>query len=167
MAVHQENDAMETIKILPKTADVSWDYDDEADVLSVSVGERQPAVGVDVGEGITLGIDETQTLVGLTLVGWGSRLMQSLATSHEPTSVLREQPVDYTPASTVTISLRALETLIRHVVHEEVRHVLAEWEDRGPTVIEPGSPLYQDLEDIAERAKEGKLVFHGYDEVWD
>ena len=36
---------------LKKPAAIDWDYDEEADVLYLSVGEPQPAVGIDVGEG--------------------------------------------------------------------------------------------------------------------
>ena len=39
------------IKILERPAEVVWDYDEEADVLYLSVGEPRSAVGVDIGEG--------------------------------------------------------------------------------------------------------------------
>jgi hypothetical protein len=42
---------MEAIKILEGNPNLSWEYDEEADVLYVSVGEPQPALGVDIGEG--------------------------------------------------------------------------------------------------------------------
>ncbi len=74
--------------------------------------------------------------------------------------------VQVAPERTATIDLSELEALIRQAVREEVRDVMAEWLDGGPTIIEPGSPLYQDLEDIERRAQEGKLEFHTYDEVW-
>ena len=35
-----------------------------------------------------------------------------------------------------------------------------------PTVIEPGSPLYEDLMDIERRAQEGRLKFYTYEEVF-
>jgi uncharacterized protein YuzE len=35
------------IEILERPAEISWDYDEEADVLYLSVGEPKPALGVD------------------------------------------------------------------------------------------------------------------------
>jgi len=35
-----------------------------------------------------------------------------------------------------------------------------------PTVIEPGSPLYESLTDIQQRAREGRLKFYTHEEVW-
>lgn len=46
------------IKILERPAEVVWDYDEEADVLYLSVGEPRPAVGVDIGEGVVARYDE-------------------------------------------------------------------------------------------------------------
>ena len=43
---------MEAIKILEKPTAINWDYDEEADVLYISIGEPQPAEGIDIGEGI-------------------------------------------------------------------------------------------------------------------
>jgi len=37
---------METVKILEKPTTINWDYDEEADVLYLSIGEPQPAVGM-------------------------------------------------------------------------------------------------------------------------
>lgn len=71
---------MEAIKILEKPAAITWDYDEEADVLYLSIGEPQPALGVDIGEGIILRYDEAhQEVVGLTLVGLRVRLLKELA----------------------------------------------------------------------------------------
>ena len=71
---------METVKILEKPAEISWDFDEEADVLYLSVGEPQPAVGMDIGEGVILRYDESRReVVGLTLIGLRARLMKSLA----------------------------------------------------------------------------------------
>jgi uncharacterized protein YuzE len=71
---------MEAVRILEKPAVISWDYDEEADVLYLSVGEPQSAVGIDIGEGIILRYDEAHSeVVGLTLVGLRARLLRSLA----------------------------------------------------------------------------------------
>lgn len=71
---------METVKILEKPAAINWDYDEEADVLYLSVGEARPAIGIDIGEGTILRYDETQKeVVGVTLIGLKARLLQELA----------------------------------------------------------------------------------------
>ena len=71
---------MEAIKILEKPAEITWDYDEEADVLYLSVGEPQPAVGVDIGEGVILRYDEARKeVVGLTLIGLRERLIKGLS----------------------------------------------------------------------------------------
>ncbi|GAQ95720.1 hypothetical protein TAGGR_3196 [Thermodesulfovibrio aggregans] len=70
---------METIKILEKTENLNWDYDEEADVLYISIGEPQKAVGVDIGEGAIIRyIESTGEVVGLTLIGVKERLLKSL-----------------------------------------------------------------------------------------
>lgn len=70
------------IKILEKPAEVSWDYDEEADVLYLSIGEPRPAVGVDIGEGVIARYDEVQKeVVGITLIGLRARLLNELARS--------------------------------------------------------------------------------------
>lgn len=67
------------IKILEKPAEVDWDYDEEADVLYLSVGEPRPAVGVDIGEGVIARYDEThKEVVGITLIGLRARLLKEL-----------------------------------------------------------------------------------------
>ncbi len=70
---------MEAIKILDKKENLNWDYDEEADVLYISIGEPHKALGVDIGEGaIVRYIEETGEVVGLTLIGVKERLLNSL-----------------------------------------------------------------------------------------
>lgn len=70
---------MEALKILEKPNEITWDYDEEADVLYISVGKPRPALGVDIGEGVVLRYDEAaREVVGLTLIGLRERLLQSL-----------------------------------------------------------------------------------------
>ncbi len=70
---------MEALKILEKPSEISWDYDEEADVLYLSVGAPRPALGVDIGDGVILRYDETnKEMVGLTLVGLRQRLLKQL-----------------------------------------------------------------------------------------
>lgn len=71
---------MEALKILEKPAKITWDYDEDADVLYLSVGEPHLALGVDIGEGVILRYDENRKeVVGLTLIGMRERLMKRLA----------------------------------------------------------------------------------------
>jgi uncharacterized protein YuzE len=61
---------MEAVKIRDRAEAATWDYDEAADVLYVSVGTPRPAVGIDVGDGVILRYDEANNeVVGLTLVG--------------------------------------------------------------------------------------------------
>ena len=82
---------MEVVKILEKPTAITWDYDEEADVLYLSVGEPRPAVGMDIGEGVIVRYDESRReVVGLTLIGLRSRLMGSLSNAYWPPSVSRQ-----------------------------------------------------------------------------
>lgn len=70
---------MAALKILEKPDSLRWDYDEEADVLYLSIGEPKPAVGVDIGEGIVVRYDETEKqIVGLTLSGLRARVLKNL-----------------------------------------------------------------------------------------
>lgn len=61
---------METIKILEKKKNLDWDYDEEADVLYISIGAPTKAVSIDVGEGVIVRYNEkTGEVVGLTIIG--------------------------------------------------------------------------------------------------
>ena len=73
---------METMKILQKPESINWEYDEDADVLYLSIGEPRPAVGIDIGEGIILRYDKVcEELVGLTLIGLRARLLKNLAST--------------------------------------------------------------------------------------
>ena len=70
---------MEAIKILEKKENLNWEYDEEADVLYISIGEPKKALGVDIGEGAILRyIEDTGEVIGLTLIGIKERLLMSL-----------------------------------------------------------------------------------------
>jgi len=61
---------MEAIKILEKPAAITWDYDEDADVLYLAISEPRPAVGIDIGEGLNVRYDEVHKgIVGLTMIG--------------------------------------------------------------------------------------------------
>lgn len=68
-----------TLKILQKKENLDWDYDEEADVLYISVKKPQKAVGLDVGEGIIVRYrEDTKEVVGLTVLGFKERLMKKM-----------------------------------------------------------------------------------------
>lgn len=70
---------MEALKILEGRPQLNWEYDEEADVLYISVGEPRPAVGVDIGEGMIVRWDEhKREVVGLTIIGLRARLAESI-----------------------------------------------------------------------------------------
>ncbi len=71
---------MEVLKILEKPEKIDWEYDEEADVLYISVGAPKPAVGVDIGEGVLVRYDEAQNeVVGLTVIGLRERVVKELS----------------------------------------------------------------------------------------
>jgi uncharacterized protein YuzE len=68
--------------ILEQPTTLHWDYDEEADVLYLSVGAPRPAVGVDIGEGLVIRFDEAeQSVVGLTVIGLRARTLQALSST--------------------------------------------------------------------------------------
>ena len=70
---------MEDIKILEKKENLNWDYDEEADVLYISIGEPVKALGVDVGEGTIVRYrEETGEVVGLTIIGMKERTLSAM-----------------------------------------------------------------------------------------
>jgi uncharacterized protein YuzE len=79
---------MDATQLLDPTLKMNWDYDQEADVLYLSLGEPQPAVGVDIGEGLVLRYSEIQSaIVGLTVIGLKSRLEQTQQVIPLPTTI--------------------------------------------------------------------------------
>ena len=70
---------MNILKILEGKPSLNWEYDEEADVLYISVGKPRPAVGVDIGEGVTVRYDDKKNeVVGVTIIGFRSRTLQGL-----------------------------------------------------------------------------------------
>ncbi len=70
---------MEAIKILDKIENLDWDYDEEADVLYISIGKPKKAIGIDIGDGVIVRYKEDSgEVVGLTLIGVKERLLQNL-----------------------------------------------------------------------------------------
>lgn len=70
---------MEAIKILEKRKNLNWDYDEEADVLYISIGKPRKALGADIGQGaIVRYVEKTGEVVGLTLIGLKERLLKEI-----------------------------------------------------------------------------------------
>lgn len=70
---------METLKINEKQKDLNWEYDAEADVLYISVGEPRNAERMDIGEGIIARVEpQTMEVVGLTIIGLRQRMLNAL-----------------------------------------------------------------------------------------
>jgi uncharacterized protein YuzE len=71
---------MEALRILECDPSLNWEYDEEADVLYISVGKPRPAVGTDIGEGVVVRYDaERREVVGITILGFRTRTVQSIA----------------------------------------------------------------------------------------
>jgi len=70
---------MERLKILEKKEKLSWEYDDGADVLYISVREPKPAESLDIGEGTIVRLDpKTKEVVGFTILGLSKRILREL-----------------------------------------------------------------------------------------
>jgi uncharacterized protein YuzE len=70
---------MEAVRILEKADRIDWDYDEEADVLYLSIGKPRKAVGIDIGDGVVVRYDEKKKeVVGLTVLGVRARLLESM-----------------------------------------------------------------------------------------
>jgi uncharacterized protein YuzE len=75
---------MEALRILEKPEALSWEYDEDADVLYISVGEPRAALTVDLGESVLARYDEKEKeVVGITIMNVRRRLLEGLA-SREP-----------------------------------------------------------------------------------
>ncbi len=75
---------MEAIKLFEKEMELNWDYDGEADVLYISLGQPKEAVGVDIGDGVIVRYDEGQgEVIGLTILGLRDRLERFLQEESE------------------------------------------------------------------------------------
>ena len=71
---------MEALRILDKPEALSWEYDEAADVLYISVGEPRAALTVDLGESVLARYDEKKKeVVGITIMNVRRRLLEGLA----------------------------------------------------------------------------------------
>ena len=72
-----------------------------------------------------------------------------------------------TPQLATTPNLNELKEIIRSVVREEVTAALEAWAGYfEPTVIEPGSPIHEDLVELLRLKEEGKLDLLNYEQVF-
>jgi uncharacterized protein YuzE len=68
------------VKILEGHDPLTRSYDEDADVLYLSLGGPRPALGVDIGDGVIVRYAEgTHEVVGVTLLGIRSKLLQQLS----------------------------------------------------------------------------------------
>lgn len=71
---------MEALKPFDERGTLDWEYDDDADVLYLSVGAPRPAIGIDIGDGLIVRYDEScNEVVGLAVIGLRERLSRQLA----------------------------------------------------------------------------------------
>ncbi|MGK7873580.1 MAG: DUF2283 domain-containing protein [Xenococcaceae cyanobacterium] len=70
---------MDNIKILEYSTKITGYYDKEADVLYLSLGEPRDAIAVDISDSVLARYnEESQTLVGITLIGLKQRILKEL-----------------------------------------------------------------------------------------
>ncbi len=70
---------MEALKLQEHQSNLNWDYDAEADVLYISIGEPKVAEGIDIGEGIIVRVSpESNEVVGLTIIGLNRRIVKKM-----------------------------------------------------------------------------------------
>jgi uncharacterized protein YuzE len=68
------------LSILEGSPTLNWEYDEEADVLYISVGKPRPAVGTDIGDGVIVRYDEKKKqVVGITIIGLLARTLDSIS----------------------------------------------------------------------------------------
>ncbi len=65
----------------------------------------------------------------------------------------------------ITLTVAQLEGIIRKVVREEL--IEFSMREQGIFDLNEESPLYEDMEDILERKKAGRLRFHTREEIWN
>ncbi len=73
--------------------------------------------------------------------------------------------VTATRETKVTMNVQQLENLIRKVIREELVEFATQ--EFGIFNLDKESPLYEDMEDILERKKNGKLKFYTHEEIWN
>ena len=71
---------MEALNIIETDRRLDWRYDQDADVLYISTGAPQPALGVDIGDGVIARYDEARgELTGITIIGLRDKMTRELS----------------------------------------------------------------------------------------
>ena len=82
---------MDKIKVLEKEQNLDWEYDGEGDVLYISIGKPQKALGIDIGEGVVIRYrEDAKEIVGLTILGMKEKLLNELSEKRRLTEVPRQ-----------------------------------------------------------------------------
>lgn len=67
---------------MEKKENLSWLYDEDADVLYISIGEPQPALSNDTGDGVIVRYrEDTKEIVGMTIIGLKQRMLSVFRSS--------------------------------------------------------------------------------------
>ena len=70
---------MEALKIFESEENLNWEYDEEADVLYISLGKPQKAIGLDVGDGVIVRcLPDRSEVVGITIIGVRERSLLAM-----------------------------------------------------------------------------------------
>jgi len=70
---------MVSLKLQERQSNLNWDYDADADVLYISIGEPKVAEGIDIGEGVIVRVSpQINEVVGLTIIGLSKRVMERM-----------------------------------------------------------------------------------------
>ncbi len=71
---------MDPVALIRRHPEASYSYDEGADVLYLSFGPPRPALGVDVGGGAVVMVDEGDgQIVGITFIGLRRQVGRDLA----------------------------------------------------------------------------------------
>lgn len=82
MQVAIETCNMDALNIIEAGRPLDWRYDQDADVLYISVGSPRPALGLDIGDGVVVRYDEARREVtGITIVGLRDKMTRELSST--------------------------------------------------------------------------------------
>ena len=71
---------MANLNIIETDRRLDWRYDEDADVLYISTGAPEPALGVDIGEGVVVRYDEARgEVTGITIIGLRDKMTRELS----------------------------------------------------------------------------------------
>ena len=73
---------MKVLSVSPIRESLNGSYDEEGDVLYISIDAPKPALGVDLGDGVIVRYDEERNeIVGVTIIGLLERTEREIANS--------------------------------------------------------------------------------------